>query len=129
MAKVLIIEDDPAQIELLTTAFTAYGHEVFSAKTAVGGLEYANSEHPDVIILDEILSDMEGTDVLKKLKSEGEKTINIPVIMYTAFSNPVVEKDALELGATKFLYKFLTTPEKLNATIQEVLTPPAPQAT
>ena len=127
MAKVLIIEDDPAQIEILTAAIVSGGHQVISAKTAVGGLEYAKSELPDIIILDEILPDMAGTDVLRELKVEGANTQGIPVILFTGYADRVVEKDALELGASMFILKFETEPSKLNIAINDVLKAQKPQ--
>jgi signal transduction histidine kinase/CheY-like chemotaxis protein len=98
---VLIIEDDPAAAALLRTHLTDMGYPVDIAATGQQGLEYARQHRPRAILLDLILPDTDGWQVLREIRTD-PTTHDIPVIITT-----VVEDDniGVPLGAMDYLTK------------------------
>lgn len=102
--KVLIIEDEPMLSDIAVINFKRAGFQTFAALDGDEGMRVAQSEQPDVILLDIIMPGMDGLDVLALMKKD-ERTKDIPVII---FSNLALERDiekAMGLGATDFLIK------------------------
>ena len=102
--KVLIVDDDPIIIEVLSVRLKMTGFEVLSAANGKEGLEKANREHPDLIILDVIMPEMNGFETCRHLK-EDPKTKDIPVIMLTSLSKEKDLEKGLEKGADCFITK------------------------
>ncbi len=121
-ARVLVVEDEPSILKLLTQNLALRGFDVVVATDGRQGLEQAREMVPDLIMLDLMLPVMSGWDVLKQLGREGvlERT---PVIVVTAASREEDERRARSLGATDYLLKPFSIPEMLRR-IQAVL--PAP---
>jgi len=80
MAQVLVVEDDATIRSSIIRGLTDRGHAVFSAPTAMAGLEQAVSARPDVVILDLGLPDLDGTAMLRMLRGVSD----VPVIVATA---------------------------------------------
>lgn len=72
--KILIIEDCPDLGLLLGYCFEKYGHEVFSAHDGQSGLLSVKVHRPDIVVLDRILSDMDGREVCRALRDAGDRT-------------------------------------------------------
>ena len=68
--RILVIEDDAEGGEALCALFTVWGHRVSSAETGQRGIELALAEAPEVIVVDLGLADMDGCDVIRRLRSE-----------------------------------------------------------
>ena len=83
--KVLLIDDDEDLSNIFTAALTKDGFETDFSLTGQEGLEKAKTVKPDCILLDQVLPDMSGNDILKTLKAD-ELTKNIPVILLSNFS-------------------------------------------
>ena len=83
MAKVLLLDNQPHMLELLRSKFELEGFEVLSAESGEEGLTLAESEQPDLIVLDERLQDEEGKAVSERLQ-ESELAGEIPVILLTS---------------------------------------------
>src|SRR5436305_3895311 len=81
MARILIVEDEPAMVAGLRDNFEFEGYDVITAPDGVAGLERALKEAPDLVILDVMMPRMSGLDVCKQLKS---KRPSLPIIMLTA---------------------------------------------
>lgn len=118
MKKILIIEDDSFLKNLESSKFT---HEGFSVATAVTGAEVATAleaELPDVILLDLMLPDVDGFELLKQFKAD-DKTKSIPVIVFSNLSDEIEMKRVLDAGASEFMVKSNFTLsdviEKINA--------------
>jgi CheY-like chemotaxis protein len=79
---VLIIEDEPALLELLAKTLIFKGFQVLPAANGRRGIELATSSHPDVIILDLTMPDVSGIQVVEKLRACPE-TKNIPILIHT----------------------------------------------
>jgi two-component system cell cycle response regulator len=84
-ARVLIIEDNPANLELMTYLLGAFGHTVLTAGDGNRGLETADREHPDVIICDVQLPDIDGFEVARRLKNHPRLRL-IPLVAVTALA-------------------------------------------
>jgi PAS domain S-box-containing protein len=103
-AVVLIIEDEASILEVQERLLKMEGYQILTAKTGTQGLELAQTEYPDLIILDLMLPEMHGEEVLKHLKSDS-KTQVIPVVVVSAKSGLVHIENAFALGAVDFLTK------------------------
>ena len=119
MKKILII-DDESQI-LLVSAFRlkANGYAVVTALSGEQGLKKAQKEIPDLVLLDHVMPEMDGGEVLDRLKKD-PVTKHIPVIMFTADTKRVKVGEFQTRGATDCLYKPFT-PEELLSKVKEVL--------
>ena len=82
MKKILLIEDDPFLVKLYAEIFTDEGYNFDSSVGGVGGLEKVKVGKPDLIILDIMIPEMNGLDVLDKLKADSA-TKEIPVLILT----------------------------------------------
>ena len=67
-ARILIIEDNPANLELMTYLLTAFGHVVAAAEDGVHGVEAAGMKMPDLIICDVQLPDIDGFEVARRIR-------------------------------------------------------------
>ena len=112
MSNILIIEDEPAQAEILAFNLEADGFSPSTALTAEDGLEKAETGQPDLILLDWMLPDMSGIDVCKALKHRDE-TRDIPIIMVTARGSEDDKVRGLTVGADDFIVKPYSTRELL----------------
>jgi two-component system alkaline phosphatase synthesis response regulator PhoP len=115
--KVLIVEDDPGILLNLKDEFESYGCTVFSAEDGGKGLILARKEKPDLIILDLMLPVMDGYEVCRELRNEGNKT---PIIMLTAKTQEIDKVLGLELGADDYVTKPFSLRE-LMARVRAVL--------
>ncbi|HEO63952.1 MAG TPA: response regulator [Candidatus Omnitrophica bacterium] len=104
MAKILIIEDEPEQIKLITMRLEANGFNVVSASTAREGLQTVSQERPDLILLDILLPDINGLEVAETLKIDAA-TQSIPIIAITAVGTPDIEQKCRDVGISDFLRK------------------------
>ena len=112
MPKVLAIEDNEDVLELLNTVLVLRDFQVLEATTGNQGIELAKENHPDLIILDLILPDLDGFKVCQILKQMPETT-NIPIIMLTARTTVLEKVKGLETGANDYLIKPFDTLELL----------------
>jgi DNA-binding response OmpR family regulator len=121
----LLIEDEESIAEPLRLALEREGFEVFWAPNAAAGLEAFRSQAPEVVLLDQMLPDSDGRDVLRELRSSS----TVPVIMLTARGEEIDRVLGLELGADDYVTKPFSVAE-LVARLRAVLrrtTAPAPE--
>jgi DNA-binding response OmpR family regulator len=100
--KLLIVEDDPKILSFLSNGFTDLGHTVDSAQDGEDGEYMATLNHYDVIILDWMLPQKSGIELLQSLRA---KEIKVPVIMLTAKSDIDDKVSGLNYGADDYLSK------------------------
>jgi len=100
--RILVIDDEPPIRRLLRTSLGAEGFEVLEAETAAKALGLIASARPDLAILDLGLPDLDGLDVIRKLRAEGEK---IPIIVLSSRSGEHGKGEALDLGADDYVTK------------------------
>jgi two-component system cell cycle response regulator DivK len=119
MAKVLLIEDNPANMTLATFLLQSAGHSVLAATDAETGLTLARAEQPDLILMDIQLPGMDGLQATAVLKSE-DATREIPVIALTALAMKGDEARIRAAGCDGYIAKPLAYKEFL-ATISSHL--------
>jgi CheY-like chemotaxis protein len=81
--RILVIEDNPANLELVTYLLTAFGHSTVVARNGEEGVTLALSSEPELILCDLALPKLDGYGVARRLKAE-ERTRNVPLIAVTA---------------------------------------------
>ena len=101
MAKILIIEDNQDNMVLARLLLTSEGHDVFCAEEAITGIEIAEKELPDLILMDLSLPVMDGWEATSTIKADDE-TRNIPIIVLTAHAMAGDREKALEAGADEY---------------------------
>ena len=102
MIKLLIVDDEKLMAELVKPFFERQGYNVFYADSGAKGLEIFNKEAPDVVLLDLGLPDINGKDVLVKMK-ESNKQAKIAVL--TGFGDEEIKEKILTLGPDAFFTK------------------------
>jgi len=109
---VLVVEDEPAQREVLAYNIRAEGYEVVTAEAGDEALVVVRETPPDVIILDWMLPNVSGIEVCRQLKMSGD-TSRIPVIMLSARSEETDKVRGLETGADDYIVKPYSVAELL----------------
>lgn len=116
MARLLLIEDDPAIRNTLLRALRDRGHAVAASPAAMDGLQTALAERPDLIVLDLGLPDLDGRELLRMLRAVSR----IPVIIATARDEETEMVRLLDAGADDYVVKPFTAAQ-LDARIRAVL--------
>jgi two-component system cell cycle response regulator DivK len=104
MARVLVVEDNPANMTLAKFLLESAGHAVLSAKDAETGVTVARAEHPDLVLMDVQLPGMDGLQATALLKGD-ESTRAIPVIALTALAMKGDEERILAAGCDGYIAK------------------------
>jgi DNA-binding response OmpR family regulator len=120
MSKILLVEDDQLLVRLYTKKFGKEGYEVVVANNGDKGIAKAQSELPDIIMLDLMMPKTNGFEVLEVLSGSAQLK-NIPVIVLTNVSSDQDEQRARELGAIDYLVKANVSPAQVVDRIQELL--------
>jgi two-component system alkaline phosphatase synthesis response regulator PhoP len=102
MKKILVVDDEPSIVTLLTFNLEKEGYQVVSAVDGKMGFDLALSEDFDFIILDVMLPQMDGIEITKKLRQEKVET---PILVLTAKDDPIDRILGLEIGADDYLTK------------------------
>jgi DNA-binding response OmpR family regulator len=123
-AKILIVEDDPDIVELLTYNLRQAGFETEAVLNGARALQRAKESPPDLIILDLLLPEVDGLEVCRLLKRDPQ-TEAIPVIMLTAKAEEVDRIVGLELGADDYITKPFS-PREVALRVRAVLRRAAP---
>jgi len=110
--KVLIIDDDTNITEVWKIVFKQNGFEAISAVNARDGLDQAKSQKPDFILIDQIMPDMRGNDVLKVLKGD-PATNMIPAALISNYSDSTLMQEAIQQGALDYILKYQIEPSDL----------------
>jgi two-component system cell cycle response regulator DivK len=104
MARVLIIEDNPANMTLATFLLQSAGHTVLAARDAETGLTLARAEQPDLVLMDIQLPGMDGLEATALLKVD-EATRDIPVVALTALAMKGDEERIRAAGCDGYIAK------------------------
>jgi DNA-binding response OmpR family regulator len=113
MKKILFIEDESALQKTFGEILRQKGYEMVSALDGETGLKLAQTEKPDLIILDLVLPKLHGFEVLRKVKADQEIK-HIPIIVLTNLETMADVEKAIELGAMTYLVK-------ANYSLEEVI--------
>jgi two-component system OmpR family response regulator len=128
-AKLLVVDDEPNIVELLSASLRFAGFEVASACNGVDAMRLARSFRPDLLVLDVMMPEMDGFDLVRRLRSEGSRT---PVVFLTARDATEDKVTGLTLGGDDYVTKPFSL-EEVVARIRAVLRrtadgPTSPQA-
>jgi len=127
MAKLLVIDDEEGIRNLLEILLRRKGYDVVLADGGRKGLDLLRREHPDVVVLDLKMPEMDGITVLREIRSFDPKK---PVIILTGAATPGMEQQVLALGVTEFVEKEFSL-HRLGDALKRVLAlprQPVPQA-
>jgi DNA-binding response OmpR family regulator len=116
---VLVVEDDPVIIDLLTLTLELEGWAVLRAKDAVSALETARAERPDIVVSDVMMPGRSGFDLIADLRAD-EATAAIPVMLLSAKALAAEVAEGYSAGAVDYVTKPFD-PDDLVERIQKVL--------
>lgn len=111
LAQVLVVDDDESSLEISKRILSRRGYSVITATSGATGIELAQEQLPDIIVLDVIMPEMDGWQVLETLKSQPE-TEDIPIIMQSMLSEREL---GLSMGADDYLTKPVDRADLPNA--------------
>jgi len=115
---ILLIEDDEEIRQFLREYFEKE-YKIFEAENGKTGLEIANQHHPDLIVSDVMMPEMDGMDFCKEIKSN-VRTSHIPVVLLTAKTSLAHHKEGIQTGADAYITKPFS-PEILSLTVHNLL--------
>jgi len=110
--KVLYIEDNDDSLELVRRAMDISGYDCLSAPDGQTGLVLARSEHPDLILLDIHLPDIDGYELIRRLRADFH---NVPILALSALATRDDREKALQAGCTGYLEKPIDVSELWRA--------------
>lgn len=118
--KILVIEDDNILQQAVGVALTDAGFQVVKAMDGSSGLKMVKTEKPDLVLLDIILPEKDGIDVLKSIR-QNKETAKTLVMVFTAYKSEDLLKKCLELGVQGYFYKTSYSLEEIVAEIKKIL--------
>ena len=123
MTKIAIIEDDALLAQMYAQKFKKDGFEVVMANDGKQGLALVKKEMPSLVLLDIMMPEMNGLEVLKAIKDDPDQKIkSIPVILLTNLARGTEDINrGLELGAVTYLVKSKVKPTGVVTKVKEVL--------
>lgn len=113
-AKVLVVEDNQMDLELVKDLLEAAGYSVLPAQGGREALAIAIDEHPDLILMDIQLPEMDGLEITRLLKQD-QTTRDIKIVALTAHAMRGDEERAREAGCSGYIAKPINTREFVNA--------------
>lgn len=118
--KVLLIDDDDFIRKIYKDRFMADNFEVDEAKSGSEGLEKLKTGKCDVVLLDMVMPDMSGVEVIKKIRSN-KNLSGLPIVMLSALGQESDIKEAMDAGASRYVIKDKTTPQELSVIIKGIM--------
>ena len=119
VADILIVDDTPINLRLLSSILTRAGYEVRKALNGETALRAAQSSLPDLILLDIMMPDMDGYQVCQQLKSNTQ-TREVPVIFISALNTDWYKEKAYDVGGVGYITKPFKVEEILSC-VEEIL--------
>jgi two-component system response regulator RpaA len=123
MKRILLVDDDPDLLQMLSASIRAAGYSVLLANTGAEALAQAKTQ-PDLIILDLVLPEVDGFTVCQTLRRD-KSTAAIPIMMLTGLTSQLNRFAGLECGANDYVTKPIT-PDELIARVRQFLPSPNP---
>jgi DNA-binding response OmpR family regulator len=119
--KILVVEDAPAALRLVTFTLESAGYKVIPAANGIEGLRKAQEEQPDLLVLDLMLPGIDGYEVCHRLRSDpAGRERRLPILMLTAKSREADRTMAEQVGVDLYLSKPVT-PEEITAAVHTLL--------
>lgn len=111
-AKILLVEDDHILVDMYRIKFKISGLNLLIATGGYQGLDMIKKEKPDLVLLDIKMDDLDGFEVLKKMKAD-PTVKDIPVFLLTNMSEKEASDEGKQLGAERYVMKAKQTPEEI----------------
>jgi len=118
--RILCIEDEPEMIDLIRLILGRRGFEVHGATGGVEGLRLVRAEHPDLVLLDLMMPDLDGWEVYQQMKAD-DATHNIPVIVVTAKAQSIDKVLGLHIAKVDDYIAKPFSPQDLLNSVEKVL--------
>ncbi|MCC6799564.1 MAG: response regulator [Anaerolineae bacterium] len=118
-ARILIVDDDPLMCNLLTLTLHREGYETEAVYSGQDALDYLSGSGVDLILLDIMMADFNGFQVLRALRADPSTAV-IPVILLTARVDSISQKTGMDAGAVDYLTKPIT-PDVLVSRVRDAL--------
>ncbi len=120
MPKILIVEDDSFLADIYITKFRAAGFDVEVANDGKEGITKVQEQKPDVILLDIVMPNMDGFEMLRTIRADSEYA-NMKIILLTNLGQKEEVDKGLTAGADAYIIKAHYTPTEVVAKVQEIL--------
>ena len=101
-ALILVLDDDPDICTMIKMVLDYYGYDAMDAENEENARKIISSNHVDLLIMDMLLSGVDGTDICRQLKND-KATSSIPILMFSA--HPTAKETCLAAGADDFISK------------------------
>jgi len=118
--KILLVEDDPFLSEIYVIKFQEAGFEISLATDGSDGLEKIKHEQPDLVLLDIVMPNVDGLELLRTIKDD-EATRNIPIVILSNLGEQEDIDRGLALGAELYIVKAHYTPTEVVAKVKSIL--------
>ena len=112
-ALILVLDDDPDICIMIKMVLDYYGYDAMDAENEENARKIISSNHVDLLIMDMLLSGVDGTDICRRLKLDKE-TSSIPILMFSA--HPTAKETCLAAGADDFISK----PFEMNDMMEKI---------
>lgn len=119
---ILIVDDDPGTGRLLAVLLRHIGHEAAFVNDGRKALEYLAHHRPDLVILDVMMPEIDGLEVLRRVR-ENPQTADLPVVMFSALNDPNFRQAVRERGANDYWVKASMDFRKLEERIDALIPP------
>ena len=106
MIKMMIVDDEKGICDFVGDFFKRRGHQIYTVINPQKAVEVLEKENPGIVLLDYVMSPMNGIEVLKKIREKDKK---VKVIMVTVSDDPKIKEQALKAGANDYVTKPFTT--------------------
>ncbi len=121
MATILVVDDEPSILKLVSTSLELRGYTIITAHDGVEALDKAFEHRPDLILLDIMMPKMDGNEVRRRLLKD-ERTKDIPIVHLSAVGDFQKQAQALDEGVVDYITKPFS-PNDLRLKVMEVLNP------
>ena len=118
--KILCIEDEQEMIDLIRLILSRRGFEISGANSGKEGLEIIRNDHPDLVLLDLMMPEMDGWEVYQQMKAD-ETIMNIPVIVVTAKAQSIEKVLGLHIAKVDDFIVKPFSPQELLISVDNVL--------
>ena len=117
--KILLIDDEQSILDIFGKMLEKAGNKMVTAMTGKDGINKAINEKPDLILLDQILPDMNGNEVLKALK-QNDEIKNTPIAILSNYTQDTMMQEAIKLGAADYIMKYQIDPSEIAQKAQQI---------
>ena len=128
LPKILVVDDEPQLTRVLRTGLKSRGYDVRAAADGLAGFEAFNDWHPDLVITDLAMPNVDGLELCRRLRAVSQ----VPIIVLSAKGEEKTKVEALDLGADDFVTKPFGIDEllaRVRASLRRAHTPPLNEAT